>query len=424
MTEIQTQAASRLTRWANVGERGAAVAFVGREAEIDLAIDQLATWRPGTSPGRTVVAQGAPGAGKTALLHEIGQRLARRLPQANAVYRATPWGRPSVGNVLLALAQKMLGASEDASRITTETITSNGAKADALAHDGRPQSSAPPTLACWDDLETLFGHQAKQAKPTLLLVDEIQRIGDDDETADLLFHLHDQTTFPVVLVCGGLSTAAARLREVGISRLADGNVLRIDALAPEQAEQCLERSLGMMADDVGISGHADHWARQLAPATRGWPQHVTCHIRAAAGALRDSGRLAFDVDNLDDARRRAEADMRRYYEQRLETSRTDAAVVFAVQAAATRRETYAEDAADLVDTVAATLSGQRRSGHASRFPDGMGCVQQMLHAGVIAYAGSTTTSPLSVPIPSMAAHIASLLSAEQRVDILRTLGIH
>ena len=64
-----------------------------------------------------------------------------------------------------------------------------------------------------------------------------------------------------------------------------------------------------------------------------------------------------------------------------------------------------------------------RASHESRFPDGMRCVEQMLHAGVIAYAGSTTTSPLYVPIPSMAAHIASLLSAEQRTDVLRSLGL-
>ncbi len=423
MTETQSQAASKLTRWANVGERGAAVAFVGREAEIGVAIDQLATWHPGTSPGRTVVAQGAPGAGKTALLHEIGRRLSRRLPQATAIYRATPWRRHSVGNVLLSLAEQMMGASRDAFRTTAGTTTSIGAKAIALARHDRSQSRAPPSLACWDDLETLFAHQSQQAKPTLLMVDEIQRIGDDAETADLLFQLHDQTTFPVVLVCGGLSTSAARLREVGISRLVDANVLRIDALEPEQAERCLEQSLGMMADDVGISGHADHWARQLAPETGGWPQHVTSHIRAAAAALRASGRFAFDGGNLDSARRRAQADMRHYYEQRLETSRTDAAVVFAVHEAARQRETYADDAADVVGIVAATLSGQRRSSHEGRFPDGMRCVEKMLHAGVIAYAGSTSTSPICVPIPSMAAHIARALSAEQRTDILCTLGL-
>ena len=139
--------------------------------------------------------------------------------------------------------------------------------------------------------------------------------------------------------------------------------------------------------------------------------------------LRASGRLAFDDGNLDDARRRAHADMRHYYEQRLETSRTDPAVVFAVHEVARHGKTQAEDAADVVTTVAATLSGQRRSSHESRFPDGMRCVEQMLHAGVIAYAGSTTTSPLSVPIPSMAAHIANLLSAEQRADVHRALGL-
>ncbi len=32
----------------------------------------------------------------------------------------------------------------------------------------------------------------------------------------------------------------------------------------------------MMAEDIGIAGHPDEWARHLAPRTHGWPQQVTC----------------------------------------------------------------------------------------------------------------------------------------------------
>ena len=41
------------------------------------------------------------------------------------------------------------------------------------------------------------------------------------------------------------------------------------------------------------------------------------------------------------------------------------------------------------------------------------------HAGVVAYASSATTSALSIPIPSMATHIANLLSAEKRDSVRR-----
>ena len=420
---FETNASAKLERWANIGERSAPVAFVGRKREIDLVIAQLANWRPGLSAGRTVVIQGAPGVGKTALLHQIGRVLPGRLPNAVAIGRPTPWNRRSVGNVLRTLAAQMMRTTEDDFRTTTGTESFIGARAVATARHSRSRSTAPPELSCWDDLETLFANRAEQAKPTLLLVDEIQRIGHDEETKDLLYHLHDQTTFPVVLVCGGLSTSAAHLRELGLSRLADGNVLRIDALTTDEAEQCLEESLRMMADDVGIDGHADHWARQLAPATHGWPQHVTCHIRAAASALRTSKRLTFDDSNLNEAVALAEAAMRDYYEQRLEASATDAMIVFAVHQSISRRPVRRTEAIAVVDSVRPLLRAEAGDEHDRTFRHPRDCVERLLHAGVIAYAGATTTSSLSIPVPSMAAHVAGLLSAEQREEVGRALGL-
>ena len=46
----------------------------------------------------------------------------------------------------------------------------------------------------------------------------------------------------------------------------------------------------------------------------------------------------------------------------------------------------------------------------------------MLYAGVVAYARNVTTSALSVPIPSMATHIAGLLTTEQREAVRRAIG--
>ena len=421
MTQEKTKAAAKLQHWANVGERGPAVAFVGREQEIELAISQLATWRPGLTPGRTVVAQGAPGAGKTALLNEIGRRLPERLPNAVSIYLPTPWNQRSAPNVLQTLAARMMGTTGDEFCTTKGTQGSIGVRAIAAARLGRSQSTAPPDLSSWSDLETLFADQVGRARPTLLLVDEVQRMGDDQETVDLLYHLHDQTTFPVVLVCGGLSTSAAHLRGLGLSRLADGNVLAIDALSLVDAQECLEESLRMMAEDAGIEGHPDGWALRLAGATYGWPQHATCHIRGAAGAFQASGRLVFDDDNMAHAAALAAAAMRDYYEQRLEASRTDTSIVFAVHEVARRAPTDAAAAADVVDKVAATLSGNRRKLY-EVFPDALHCLHQMLHSGVIAYSGNTATSPLSIPIPSMADYVARQLPREQRNDVRRLLG--
>ena len=295
MTGDRQDWGEKLERWANVGERGAPVAFAGREREIDFAIRQLEAWHPGTTPGRTVVAQGAPGAGKTALLGEIARRLPQRLPNAVAIYLPTPWIDDNVPNVLEELAVKMAGVPAHTLRTTNGSEPVAGVRAVAAARHPKSRSMSPPTLQTWRAFSREFEPVAHRMKPTLLLIDEIQRIGEGEATRDLLYHLHDQTTFPVVLVCGGLSTSAAQLGEVGLSRLDEGSILRIDALTATEAQRSLEESLGIMADDVGgIAGHPDRWARALAPPTQGWPQHVTCHFRAAAEALLESGRLAFD----------------------------------------------------------------------------------------------------------------------------------
>ena len=423
MPPQQTAAREKLNRWANIGERDAPVTFVGRTHEIDLAIRQLETWRAGETQGRTLVLQGAPGAGKTALLHEIGRRLPDRLPDAVAIYRATPWNRNSAPNVLRTLAIQMMGAAPSAGRTTTGTTNSIGAKAVGAVRHDRTTSTAPPTLATWDDFETLFAPCAELARPTVLLVDEVQRVGSDDETTDLLYHLHDQNVFPLVLVCGGLSTSAARLGEVGISRLDETHIVAIDALTQEDATRCLEQSLHALADDVGgVAGHPDLWARRLAPHTHGWPQHVTCYLRSAAEALVESERLAFDDDNLPRVLACAGEHARRYYDRRLEASRTDPMIVYAVHEAISGATVRRTDAMAIIDEVVPALGEHAKQDHARYFPHAGDCLQQMLHAGVIGFETTATTSPLSVPIPSIAAHIAALLPDERREAVRRVLG--
>lgn len=178
-----------------------------------------------------------------------------------------------------------------------------------------------------------------------------------------------------------------------------------------------------MADDVGIGGHPDQWARRLAPPTHGWPQHITGHFRAAAEALLESARPVFDDENLRRALALAETNARRYYDRRLEASRTNPVIVFAVHEAAKSGEMDTDDAADTVEKAVATLSGGRKARHQGNFAGPSDCVNQMLYAGVIAYATNATTSPLSVPIPSMATHIANLLPPARRQEVRRALGL-
>ena len=170
-------------------------------------------------------------------------------------------------------------------------------------------------------------------------------------------------------------------------------------------------------------GDAENWAQRLAPSTHGWPRHITCYFRAAAEALLQTGRPVFDDENLARAAALAEANTRRYYDRRLEAARTNPLIVFAVHEATKYADTDADDAADVVDKAFATLSGNRQARHQANFPDALHCVNQMLYAGIVAYATTAPTSPLRVPIPSMATHVESLLNPAQRQQVRVAIGL-
>lgn len=424
MKTFTAETAEKLADWAMTGERDAPVAFVGREREIDFATRQITTWRPRMSRGRTIVIQGAPGAGKTALLGEIERRLPSVIPDGRSMYLETPWTAQDIPAVLEGLALQMMGVVGDSFRTAASTETTVGVRAALAARRGRSRTLSPPDLTTWRAFERLFERRATEARPTLLLVDEVQRLASDADTTQLLFSLHDQTTFPLVLVCGGLSTSPAHLAKLGLARLDATHVRRVDALTLDEARRSLEESLRIMADDVGgIQGQADRWARRLARETHGWPQHVTCHFRAAAEALLDSGRLAFDDDNLDRALAHANANISRYYDLRIEASRADESVVFAVHEAINSGVVRRRDVMATVDAAREALGRQDREEHDRIFRRAGECVDQMLAAGLIAYETVGRSTPLCIPIPSMAKHVAGLLPAERRAAVRRKLGL-
>ncbi len=113
--------------------------------------------------------------------------------------------------------------------------------------------------------------------------------------------------------------------------------------------------------------------------------------------------------------------VRQYYDRRLEAWRTDPAIVHAVHEAIGQGAVRRTDAMAIIEAVLLVLGSHGKEEHNRKFDGTAACVKQMLHAGVVGYQTNATTSPLSVPIPSMATHIANLLSAERRSEVASTL---
>ena len=332
--------------------------FAGRKKLIDKVDEALeavmveAGKPDGDASGLTMLFQGAPGAGKTALLGELARRFreqeVRRLTDtptgpAEGVPVPVMLERDILyneGSVALAIVQAMAEApggpgdawtlSPEAFRRTVSHTLSGKLGAGGIGvGGGRTTSTAPETPA----FAMLRKKQppATWARPVVLLVDEIQAV--DPAAKEVLNKLHNAMRgLPVLTVLAGLGDSYDHLRQaagVGLTRFGMGTIRDIGLLAPEEAEEAV---LGFFeAFHVDLEGADPRaWAERLAQESDGWPQHLHNGQRALAeGLVEADGRLA-DVDAvrvLDRAVAFREAAYRRQISPAMEDARRLSAAV-------------------------------------------------------------------------------------------------
>ena len=338
------------------GERGAPTVFVGRNVEIDAIIGRASSVAEARKPGRTVVVQGPPGAGKTALLREIGKRFAALGDDHRVVGPIAPW---------------------TAKRLPTALARLAGALSDI----------APATVADWDGFELTFAGRPP-AGPTLVLVDEAQTFKDD---GGLVLNLHTQETLPVVLVCGGLSDTEDKLRSIGLTRLGDESVLNLGPLSSDETRHCVARTLAAFTAEAGhVTGEFDAWIGPVAEASNNWPQHLALYLNAARAEADERG--SFTHAGLQAALALGRAARERYYGQRLVYAPSPAAspavidprVALAAHTAARDDGERRPIVAQAIHTAATRLPAIFRADHDEHFPGGPGqCLDAMIHAGLI-----------------------------------------
>ncbi len=213
--------------------------------------------------------QGAPGAGKTAILSELERRWEAR--------------------IAILIAEAVRPGSSEGWRTTRTGDVSGGVGAGVACVGGRSgRSIAPDRVTLYTPRETLPPH--KWPRPVCLMVDEIQDV--DPEAKSLLRALHLGTMgLPVVAVYAGLGDSHDVLQDTGMTRVSQGAVHNIGTLAPEEAAEAVELMLDRFR--VDRTGAADGWPQRLAEVSERWPQHLHNGMRALAGALVETeGRLA------------------------------------------------------------------------------------------------------------------------------------
>ena len=227
--ELPPAVRDALSRLATSSDRTSPTVFAGRKSEFALLNDAVKGVQRGES-GHTVVIQGVPGSGKTALLHEYAIRLLAANDKEERPVIPVPLKSGTMNAPPMAIVEEVdrqfreLGASNKWKRKMNHAVSGASLVGNALftaltkkdINDFRSSSRAPNSLSI--ALEDYVAFRFDRRESTIvLLVDEAQNLHDTTHVRDYLEALHGGITgdIQVLLACFGLENTAARLRELG-----------------------------------------------------------------------------------------------------------------------------------------------------------------------------------------------------------------
>ena len=353
--DLPTAVRDSLARLAKSSDRASPTVFVGREEEFALLDDAVRGvlscegQAPRAPPlraqhdesGHTVLIQGVPGAGKTALLNEYATRLLMLPANVDAERPVTPVPLQlgTIDRTPAAIVQEIdrqfreFEASNEWRGRVNRAVSGASLLGNALfaaftkrdINDFRPSAKSPDSLPI--ALEDYVAFRFDRSESTIvLLVDEAQNLPDTARVRDHLGVLHSGITgrTQVLLACFGLEDTTDRLRELGLSRLATGHTRSVGVLSDEEAKQTvtgtLEAALAELsfADDSPGKARRSRWidaaAATILAESANFPHHLVNGCRALAHLVLDEGIGDVPAEKLRDQCR---AHRREYYDARL-----------------------------------------------------------------------------------------------------------
>jgi len=401
---------SRLITYAEKGDRDDPLAFAGRDTEIG-RITRSAKCRtekddgqeePKNWPkGQTFLIDGAPGAGKTALLTELNQRLARiNIP---VIAREEVPDEEGVDDILHTLMAHFTGRSIDATwkSVQSHDEFTGGVPGVASVKSSSTESDRRSGRLTIERIAQAAEGQRK--KPITVFIDEVQNIERDTKAAHFTRVLHTQSKLPILLVCAGLANARSSLKDAGASRISPDKNFHLDTLTTEETLDCAVRTLRILIQ-WGVRGDEDdirEWAQRLAQTASDWPRHLQCSLRGAAEALAEQDFPSLKTLPPEKALEAGARLRQDYYAHRLESCNTPLAVCAHVQQALRDAPMEKEFAADLCGEAADAYLSERAKARYDRQYDGndMLCLKDMLKAGVVTH---DVNGFYKSPIPSFA----------------------
>ncbi len=279
-------------------DRGPAKYFHGRK-EILSNFNELTERAVQAKSGTTFLIQGAPGAGKTALLEEC-EKMAKDQGWKTAKIDPPALWDPEALRDFLGLRKfsitggsLQLGPKNVASAAITVELTSR----------------------------TIGKILRKGKQPLLLTLDEAQTLGTtsappSDQTrtvTNVLKAIHNgNLNYPVILMAAGLGTTVDAFESLGISRFSGKCFVELGALSKESERAVIH---DWLKKDGGAKGDPEEWIDAIAQETHGWPQHILSYVEPAGRQL-DAKKKAMTTEGLNAVLEAGRVFRSRYYERR------------------------------------------------------------------------------------------------------------
>ena len=394
--------------------------FYGRDAEYDVFRSAVDSLRSGRVGGGTMSFQGAPGAGKFALMLECMEAVRLHSTPEN------PWVAVSINpNTLVSsvavMARIVDAVNEENKRLSEvasdsigkglnkllelgaglfEELSSRGIAMAGISVGGKSKSgidSEPLLLA-----EQVFSKVAPLLENVrvVVFVDEAQNTPVENSTKDVIYCLHNPPgKIPLVAAFFGLSDTKQVLSQCGLSRFADERVCDLEPLSIKEAAGSFRRMLD--AYYIGTDEEKDVWANALAELSQGWPQHVN-RVGVVAGRVLRTNEGRLERQLLEQALQRGEERKNAYYAGRVEAGSSRVWVYKQLALAAGKKEGAMADilSYDEIDLLSESAP-LRKNESVDEF------LTNALHAGLLAPAPDVLDH-YKIPIPALGNYLRSL----------------
>ncbi|MCY4171165.1 MAG: ATP-binding protein [Bacteroidetes bacterium] len=262
-----------------IEDRGPAEYFHGRTEIINTFNSKLKRYQD-KQRGTTFLIQGAPGAGKTALLDVLSKNAKKNGWKPILINTNTLWS-----------PDELLRRLDKSGR----QITSFSAEA-GVDHVGHGSLNINIKTAAHTISDILRG----QKKPLLLILDEAQALGLKDVVppemkgivTSVLKEIHNgDLGKPVMLLTAGLGTTDVAYGSLGISRFGVDCIVRLGRL-DKKSECAVIRD--WLIEDGRAKGDPQAWIQSISEQAHGWPQHIISYIKPALKYLESNNRFMTD----------------------------------------------------------------------------------------------------------------------------------